>query len=118
VSDLLEIAVLVTALVLPLRWAVSSELARWESPEYFRRFGVIVRRPEALDGHSEAIGRYADAPIYRSVSFKGMEYEFAGVVPPRYCRRIDENELYIEPGLLYLFRRAVSGGGDSVTVHG
>jgi hypothetical protein len=117
VSDLLELAVLVTALVLPLRWAVSSELARWESPEYFRRFGVIVRRPEALDGHSEAIGRYADAPIYRSVSFKGMEYEFAGVVPPRYCSRIDENELYLEPGLLYHFRRAAFGGAAAIAPH-
>jgi hypothetical protein len=34
-----------------------------------------------------------------------MVYEFAGVVPPRYQRRIDANELYIEPGLLYVTGR-------------
>jgi hypothetical protein len=116
--NLLGLVLLVTALTLAFHWAVMFALTWWESPEYFRRFGVIILRPEGLDGHTEVIGRYRGAPIYRSVSFKGMEYEFAGVVPPRYCRRIDENELYIEPGLLYLFRRAVSGGGDSVTVHG
>jgi hypothetical protein len=36
------------------------------------------------------------------VTFKGMVYEFAGVVPARYQKRIDKNELYIEPGLLYV----------------
>jgi hypothetical protein len=38
------------------------------------------------------------------VTFKGMVYEFAGVVPPQYQKRIDQNELYIEPGLLYVTR--------------
>jgi hypothetical protein len=97
--------------VLPFRWAVMQELAYWESAEYFRRFGVIIRRPEALDARSEVIGRYADVPIHRAVTFKGLEYEFAGIVPPRYQARIDENELYLEPGLLYLLRRAGASAG-------
>ena len=59
-------------------------------------------RQEALDAIGDVIGRYRDAPIYGSLAFKGMRYEFAGVVPPTYPRRIDENELYLEPGLLYL----------------
>jgi hypothetical protein len=80
------------------------QLAHYESPEYFRRYGVIVKRPEALDAAAEVVGWYCDAPIHRSVTFKGMVYEFAGVVPPRYQRRIDANELYIEPGLLYVTR--------------
>ncbi len=103
--DLLTLSLLVAALVLPFHWAVMLGLARWESPEFFRRFGVIIRRAEALDAHTEAIGRYQDGPIHRSVTFKGMEYEFAGIVPPRYQTRIDENELYLDPGLLYILRR-------------
>ena len=51
------------------------------------------------------IGTYCGAAVHRSVTFKGMTYEFAGVVPQKYQRRIDENELYIEPGLLYVTRR-------------
>jgi hypothetical protein len=104
--DLLVIALLVTALVLPFRWAVMTELAHWQSAEYFRRFGVIIRCAEALDARSEVIGNYQDAPIHRTVTFKGMEYDFAGIVAPRYQARIDENELYLDPGLLYLLRQA------------
>ena len=63
---------------------------------------MIIKRLEALDAVGEVVGRYLDAPISRSLAFKGMKYEFAGVVPPAYQRRIDENELYLEPGLLYL----------------
>jgi len=117
VSEFVDFVLLVTALVLPLHWAVTTQLDWWQSPEYFRRFGVIIRRLEAPDCHAEVIGRYSGVPIYRSVSFKGMEYEFAGVVPPRYCSRIDENELYLEPGLLYLFRRIVPCGGTAATLH-
>jgi hypothetical protein len=90
------------ALVLPLHWAVMLQLAAWESPGYFRRFGVIVRRPEAIEGAGEPIGTYDGAPIRRWVRFKGMRYEFSGIVAPRYQRRIAANELYLEPGLLYL----------------
>lgn len=103
--DLLTLSLLVAALVLPFHWAVMLGLARWESPEFFRRFGVIIRRLEALDARTEAIGHYQDAPIPRTVTFKGMEYDFAGIVAPRYQARIDENELYLDPGLLYVFRR-------------
>ena len=35
-----------------------------------------------------------------------MEYAYAGVVSPCYRERIDENELYLDPGLLYRFNRA------------
>lgn len=105
---LLHLVLIVAALALAFYWAVWFALAYWESPEYFRRFGVIVLRPEGLDGHGEQIGRYGEAPIYRSVRFKDMDYEFAGVVPPRYVRQIDENELYIEPGLLYVHACALT----------
>jgi hypothetical protein len=100
----LSCVLVVLAVALPLHWAVMRELKRCQRPEYFRRYGVIVKRPEALDAAAEVIGTYGGAAIRRSVTLKGMVYEFAGVVPPRYQRRTDENELYIEPGLLYVTR--------------
>jgi hypothetical protein len=103
--DLFCFLALLAGLALPLHWAVMAQFARWNSPEYFRRYGVIILRMEALDGCTEITGRYCGAPIYRSVAFKGMEYEFARVVSPRYRERIDENELYLDPGLLYVFSR-------------
>lgn len=100
--DAVYCILLVLALALPMRWAVLRQLDHAESPEFFRRHGVIIKRLEALDAIGEVVGRYLDAPIYHSLGFKGMKYEFAGVVPAGYKRRIDENELYLEPGLLYL----------------
>lgn len=94
--------VIVLALFLPLHWLVVTQLERWERPEYFRRNGVVIKHLEALDTPPIVVGRYLDAPIYGSLSFKGMVYEFAGVVSDHYQRRIDENELYLEPGLLYV----------------
>lgn len=101
-----DLVLLVAALTLAFYGAVMFALRWWGRPESFGHFGVIILRPEGLDGHTEEIGRYGGAPIYRSVSFKGMQYEFAGIVPPRYRQRIDENELYLEPGLLYLLPRS------------
>ena len=98
----------VLALAVLLRWAVIRQLEHAESPEYFRRHGVIIKRLEALDTIGEVVGRYLNAPIYRSLGFKGMDYEFAGVVSPGHQHRIDESELYLEPGLLYLTTRAAA----------
>ena len=109
--DLFYFIVLLVGLTLPFHWAVMAQLARSESPEYFRRYGVIIRRTEALEARTEVIGHYRGTPIHRSVTFKGMEYEFAGVVPPRYQSRIGENELYLDPGLRYVF--CAEGGGYS-----
>jgi hypothetical protein len=100
--DALYCIVIASALILPLHWAVTRQLERLDSPEYFRRHGVIIKRLEALDMRGEPVGRYLDAPIYGRVGFKGMVYKFARVVPAHYRLRIDENELYLEPGLLYL----------------
>ena len=100
--DAVYCILLVLALALPLRWAVLRQVEHADSPEFFRRHGVIIKRVEALDAVGEVVGRYLDAPIYGSLGFKGMKYEFACVVPPTYKRRIDRNELYLEPGLLYL----------------
>jgi hypothetical protein len=103
--DLLCFVTILAGLALPIHWAVMAQFAWWTSPAYFRRYGVIILRPEALDRCTEVIGHYCGAPIHWAVEFKGMEYEFAGVVSPRYQARIDENELYLDPGLLYVFCR-------------
>ena len=103
--DLFGFVVLLLCLTLPLHWAVRAQFAKWKSPEYFRRHGVIILRAEVLDRCAEVIGHYSGAPIYGAVEFKGMEYAYAGVVSPCYRARIDENELYLDPGLLYRFNR-------------
>ena len=108
----LSCIVIVLAAALPLHWGVMIQLEHRESPEYFRRYGVIIKRLEALDMTGEVIGSYVGAPIYGSVGFKGMVYEFAGVVPAQYQGRINENQLFLEPGLLYV-TGAGAGGSRS-----
>jgi hypothetical protein len=103
--DLLCFLALLAGLTLPLHWVVTAQFAWWASPEYFRRYGVIILRTEALDSRTEVIGHYRGAGIHRTVAFKGMEYEFDAVVSPGYRARIGENELYLDPGLLYVFDR-------------
>ena len=61
----------------------------------------MVRRVEALEATGEVIGTCIGLPIFRSIRFKGMEYEFVGIVPARYKHRIGENEPYLERGFLY-----------------
>ena len=80
----LSCVLIMLAIALPLHWAVLHQLERSESPEYFRRYGVIIKHEKALDDAAEVIGTYCGAAIHRSVTFKGMVYEFAGVVPARY----------------------------------
>ena len=53
---------------------------------------------------SEVIGSYLGAEIRATVTFKGMRYEFAGVVSPAHQAEINANELYLDPGLLYVTR--------------
>jgi hypothetical protein len=106
--DALYGIVTVLAAVVPLYWGVMTQLERWESPESLRRHGAIIKHLDALEMTGEVVGRYLDAPIYGTLGFKGMVYEFAGVVPVHYQRRIDENELYLAPGLLYLTSPGVS----------
>ena len=94
---------LLAGLTLPFHWAVAAHLAWCDSPAYFRRYGVIILRMEALEAHAGVIGRCRGAPIHESVTFKGMRYVFDGVVSKRYQARIGEEELYLDPGLLYVF---------------
>ena len=113
--DAVYCILLVLALAVPVRWAVLRQVEHARSPEFFRRHGVIIKRLEALDAVGEVVGRYLDAPIYHSLGFKGMKYEFAGVVPPACERWIDENELYLEPGLLYFISLGATAADSTHT---
>jgi hypothetical protein len=103
-DEFLAIAAILVLLA-PLHFRVTYLLNHLDSPDYLCEAGVIILRQEALDSCAEIIGTCSGAAICRAVTFKGMEYEFARVVSPRYKARIDENEQYLDPGLLYLFCR-------------
>jgi hypothetical protein len=88
----------------PAIWLLRRHLRLLHDPSYLLRYGVIVRRFEALDNVAEIIGRYRDSNIYRYVTFKGMRYDFERVVPiPRFFQ-IGPNELFVEPGIVYVTR--------------
>jgi len=53
--------------------------------------------PEAM---SETIGWYMGAPIHRSASFDGVEYEFDRICPPQSLRRAN-GERVVAPGVVY-----------------
>lgn len=86
-------------LVAPLHALVMWQFTRWESPEYFRRYGVVIRRLEVLEQRGAVIGTYRGAPVHETVAFLGMAYRFQGIVAPTY--RVRAYELYLDPGLLY-----------------
>lgn len=96
------LALYMLCVLLPLHLLIMRELHRLKSPEYIRQHGVIVHRFDALDDVSEVIGSYRGAEIHRTVTFKGMRYEFSGVVPSGHDGAVHRNELYLDPGLLYV----------------
>lgn len=89
-------------LMLPLHLMARHHLGRLGTPAYLREVGVIILRPEALDACGDIIGMYAGAAIYATVTFKGMIYEFDRVTDPGYKACICRNELYLDPGLVYI----------------
>lgn len=91
-------------LLLPLHLRTKHFLARLGTPAYLREVGVIILRPEALDACGDIIGMYADASIYATVTFKGMVYEFDRITHPTYKAYICRDELYLDPGLIYIAR--------------
>lgn len=89
---------------LPVVWVLRKELSLLSDPANLRRYGVIVRRFDALDSVAETIGRYRDSDIYQYVTFKGMRYDFERIVLLPRLFNVGPNELYIEPGVLYVTR--------------
>lgn len=98
IGSLLTIA----AAVLPVYFVTKLELKKLWNPHYLKQVGVIIKRMDALDAVSDVIGRYMGQNIYRFVEFVGLRYYFDRIVPADYKRHIRENELYLEPGLLYV----------------
>lgn len=86
----------------PVLWLFRRHLTLLNDPSNLLSHGVVVRRFEALDGVAEIIGRYRDSDIYRSVTFKGMRYDFERVVPMPTVFQVGPKELFIEPGILYV----------------
>lgn len=97
--DVLFILACALSILAPLHWMVMRELRRLEDPRHLRAVGVVILREEAIDGFGDVIGRFADAPIYAYLVFKGMRYEFDCVVARDH--RVGEDELFLAPGLLY-----------------
>ena len=91
-------------LLLPLHLKLKELLGRLGTPAYLREVGVIILHPQALDSCGDIIGRYADASIYGTVTFKGMVYEFDRITDPGYKYYICRDELYLDPGLIYIAR--------------
>lgn len=89
-------------LMLPLHLMARHHLGRLGTPAYLREVGVIILRPEALDACGDIIGMYAGAAIYSTVTFKGMIYEFERIADPDYKAYICRDELYLDPGLIYI----------------
>ena len=98
----LEAAIVVLFLALPLFLIVRWELERREHPSYLREHGVVIVSENALQGHSAPIGEYRGHPIWASVRFKDMEYRFARIIDRRKRERIGPQELFLEPGLVYV----------------
>jgi hypothetical protein len=99
---LFYIALVVAATVVPAYLIFNAELRKLRDPTYLREAGVFIRTLNALDAVAEVIGRYNGADIYRYVVFKGMRYEYDHIVPSGLPRQVRENELFIEPGVIYV----------------
>ncbi|MBL8385661.1 MAG: hypothetical protein JNM90_21430 [Burkholderiales bacterium] len=101
------LAIAATALlVAPLHFAVLSYLARLDDGRWLRETGVVILDERALESQGEVIGSYAGTPIRTAVRFKGVEYRYEGIAPSRHKERMGPDELFLEPGLLYLARPA------------
>jgi hypothetical protein len=103
-EEIFQLMFYMGCVLLPLHLLVMHEFHRWKSTEYehIRRHGVVIRRIDALDDASEVIGSYCGAEIHRTVTFQGMRYEFSGVVPSGDASAVRRDELYLDPGLLYV----------------
>lgn len=100
----LKLAFCMLCIVVPLHMLMAFEFRRWQRDVASRRHGVVVHRFDALDDASEVIGNYGGVEIHRTVTFKGVQYEFFGVAPSRDGGGLRRDQLYLDPGLLYISR--------------
>ncbi len=102
VLSLFYVALIVGATVVPAYAIWSAERRRLQDPQYLREMGVVVRKLSALDRVADVIGHFDGADIYRYVVFKGIRYDFHRVIPRGLPREVGSNELFMEPGVIYL----------------
>ncbi len=101
---ILKLTFYILCVLVPLHMLMAHEFHRWQRELSARRHGVIVHRFEALDEASEVIGIYGGVEIHRTVTFQGVQYEFFGVAPSGGQAKLRQDELYLDPGLLYVSR--------------
>jgi hypothetical protein len=101
---ILKLAFYILCVLVPLHMLMAHEYCRWQRELSARRHGVIVDRFDALDDASEVIGIYRGVEIHDTVTFQGVRYEFFGVAPSGKQDRLRGDELYLDPGLLYVSR--------------
>ncbi|WP_148415447.1 hypothetical protein [Noviherbaspirillum massiliense] len=90
-------------------WALKDGLGRVESDiESLKRRGKRQKGHLALrsgfdhpESVTERIGSYKGAAIYRFAKFDGRCYEFDRACPEEYRATVRDDELYVEPGLVY-----------------
>ena len=102
VLSLFYVALVLGATVLPAYVIWNTERRRLQDPLYLRQMGVVVRRFTALDRVADVIGHFDGSEIYRYVVFKGIRYDFDHVIPRGLPRTVQSNELFMEPGVVYL----------------
>lgn len=101
---ILKLAFYILCVLVPLHMLMAHEFHRWQRELSARRHGVIVHQLDALDEASEVIGVYSGVQIHRTVTFQGVQYEFLGVAPSGGQGKLRQDELYLDPGLLYVNR--------------
>jgi len=101
---ILKLAFYILCVLVPLHMLMAHEYYRWQRELSARRHGVIVHRFDALDEASEVIGLYSGVGIHRTVTFQGVQYEYFGVAPAGWQGKLRRDELYLDPGLLYVSR--------------
>jgi len=99
---LVYVALVLGATVVPAYVIWSTERRRLQDPLYLREMGVVVRKLTALDQVADVIGQFDGSEIYRYVVFKGIRYDFDHVIPRGLPRTVQSNELFMEPGVVYL----------------
>jgi hypothetical protein len=100
--ETLKLAIIMGSLALPLHLALRWQLDRICNPRHIRRVGVALDCEEQLEARSEVIGYYDGCRIYAWVEFLGMRYRFQCVTKPSYRNWVEERELFLHPGLLYI----------------
>ena len=100
----LEAALVVAAVAALVNYVVVRKLNQISDPRYLRNEGVVIVADSALEERASPIGHYRGAPIWASVTFKGMRYRFDHIIDGKHRERIAPGELFLEPGLVYALK--------------